>query len=471
MKKNRRIVSLLLAAVLGTSGCTSLPGSHAPAPAADLPRAFEAAAQPGVSSDPVPVRWWRLFDDPALDRHVERALAANTDLRVALAQLEMARGEQRRIGAAQWPAAIVESNLGSDPNGKQPSTSIVPKTSYGLGVAVTYEVDLFGRLRDTAAAAMADSAAQKAVADGVKVTVVADIIAAYIDVCGATEQIALVREQIEALLRSRDLVSEQLRHGDASPLELAQSNAALERVQASLPAYEASLQSARNRLTVLQGQAPTASAARAINCTALPTISSPLPVGDGAALLARRPDIREAERRVAAATSRIGIATAELYPKISFGASTGLLGGAIDIFATPLVSWVFLNREAIHAKVAIARSGEQAALAQWDGTVLRALQEVETVLSDYSAEVRRRDALEKAQAESVLALARARARHQAGADPYLSVLDSERTLNDTAQLLTGSRIRLAQLQVSLFRSLGGGWEATDSSIASFRGKY
>jgi outer membrane protein TolC len=183
-----------------------------------------------------------------------------------------------------------------------------------------------------------------------------------------------------------------------------------------------------------------------------------LPVGDGATLIARRPDIREAERKLAAATVRIGVARADLYPRIQLGGSGGLIGGGSDAILTPLITWAFPNQSAIRARIAGARGNADGALAAWDGVMLRALREVETALSDYSAENQRRRSLAAAVAESERAVRRAQSRHRLGADSYLVVIDAERSRNSAASQLLASDLRLAQIQVSLFRALGGGWE-------------
>ncbi|MBK9589238.1 MAG: TolC family protein [Sphingomonadales bacterium] len=177
-----------------------------------------------------------------------------------------------------------------------------------------------------------------------------------------------------------------------------------------------------------------------IGCTAIPTVKATIPVGDGAALIARRPDIREAQSRLLAATARIGLAAADFYPRISLGGSAGLIGGGFDAILTPLISWSFINQGAIRAKVAAARGGQAAALASWDAAILRALREVETVLADYQAEHRRHAALALALRESEAASSRALVRYQLGADSFLVALDAERTRNEAALMLSSSNL-------------------------------
>lgn len=440
------------------AGCASIPTPPSVAVPPKASGSFVEARGNAVSLAPVPQNWWRLFDDPALDRHVERALAANTDVRVALANLDIARASERQARAARLPRAGVESGAGPINAVDQPSTTTVPTTDYDLGATVAYEVDLFGRLRSATAAARADADATAAALDAVRVTVAADTVVAYVDFCGALASTRIARDAVTAQQRSTDLIAIQLRDGEVSPLEFGQARALLRRAEASVPPFEADRRRALFRLATLQGKPPAEADILEIECTAPPTIRSEIPVGDGAALIARRPDIREAERRIAAATARIGIATADLYPRISLGGSVGLTRGGFDAFVTPLISWAFLDRHAVRARIASARGTEVAALATWDGIMLRALREVESALADYRAERARRTSLTTALADTEQTVKRARARYRLGADSYLLVLDAERSRNDTASLLAASHLRIAQIQVALFRALGGGWE-------------
>jgi NodT family efflux transporter outer membrane factor (OMF) lipoprotein len=452
----RAIAWLSLAAVL--TGCVTAPAPKAPVapPAAVGP--FVGAADVGASPLPPPADWWRLFDDPALDAQVARALAANADLRVAIANLEAARASARQADTARLPATVIESGAGPDRADRQPSTSSVPKTSYELGATIAYEIDLFGRLKSAATAARADAEAVAAAADAAQVAVAADTVAAYLDLCGAEANIRLADAQLANQQRSYDIVDDQLRAGEVSPLELAQARGLLERTRSAGPAFEADRRRALFRLATLGGRPP--AEAVEVRCGALPNIAAPLPVGEGGALITRRPDLREADRRLAAASARVGVATADLYPRIQLGGSAGLIAGGSDAILTPLITWAFPNQTAIRARIAAARGNAAAALANWDRVMLRALQEVETALSDVRAERDRQAALLAAAAQAELAVRRAQARQRAGADSYLLVVDAERTRSTAASDLLASQIRLAQAQVGLFRALGGGWQRT-----------
>lgn len=199
-----------------------------------------------------------------------------------------------------------------------------------------------------------------------------------------------------------------------------------------------------------------------------------IPVGDGAALIARRPDVREAERRLAAETARIGVATADLYPTISLGGAIGstgpslgdlFTGGPLRFLLGPLISWSFPNQEPIRARIRAAEASAEGALATFDGIVLRALQETETALSVYRHELDRRVALADARDAARRAAEIERARLRAGRADSLEVLDAERTLAEAEAVLVLSETRIAEAQIDLFRALGGGWQAADETGA------
>ena len=181
-------------------------------------------------------------------------------------------------------------------------------------------------------------------------------------------------------------------------------------------------------------------------------------MSDGQALLLRRPDIREAERRLAAATARIGVARADLYPRVNLGGAVGLLTGNVVATASPLISWAFPNQAPARARIAQARATERAALAGWDVAVLRALRDVETALATYDAEARRNGTLGAALTQADLTARRAAVRVRLGDAAFLIQLDAERTRTQAALAQAQSDLAIAQAQVALFRALGGGWQ-------------
>lgn len=444
--------ALLMTVLL--AGCVAKPPPNAapPQPAAAT-GSFIGAPDAAASAS----QWWRLYGDEALNDHVARALAANRDLRIAVATLDAARANARAAGANRTPDVVLESGASPTTRGvNQPSTIGVPKSSFELGAEVAWEVDLFGRLRNQSSAASADAEAAAAARDGVRLAVVADTVGAYLDLCWAGELRRVAASQIDMQRKTVETVQRQLQAGEVSPLELAQARQLLGRLEAGLPAFEVDAARARLLLANLEGLPP--AEANQFQCERPPVITAALPVGDGAGLLARRPDIREAERRLAAAGARVKVATAELYPRVSLGASGGFIAGALDAFVTPLISWSFINPARIRARIALAKANQEGALAQYDATWLRALREVETALADLDAEGRANQSLAAADLDARAAARRAEARVTIGDANPLLALDARRTAFDTELLEALSARRLAQRQVFLFRTLGGGWE-------------
>ena len=452
----RRFAPIAAFAVAGCMTAPLPPPTIAPATATG---AF--AHLPTAAIAPVPNDWWRLYDDPALDRLVRASLAANADLRVAYANLDGARAALRQARAARLPQTTIESAGTIDNSATQPSASSnVPTTDYDLALTASWDIDLFGRLRSGALAARADADAQAAALDSLRVAVVADTVLAYVDLCGATRAATVSREIIAVQERSVALVRDQFAAGEVSPLEVSQAASLLESTRATLAPFEAARANALYRIATLQGRPSAEARGFNIVCNAPPKLRTAVPVGDGQALLLRRPDIREAERRLAAAAARIGVSRADLYPRVNLGGAVGLLTGGFVATASPLISWAFPNQAPARARLEQARATERAALAGWDMAVLRALREVETALAAYDSEVRRNRALDAARVQSDLYARRATARVRLGDAAFLIQFDAERARAQAALAQAQSDLTAAQSQVALFRALGGGWQTS-----------
>ncbi len=457
---------------LALAGCAVGPDYVAtpPSPASSGP--FLAAGAPPVAPDPLPADWWRLYDDPVLDGLVADALAANTDVRQAVARIERARAGLRGARAGRLPQATIGASggYGRQPEGQVPQGADREGWSYDAGLEVGYELDLFGRVSRSVEAARGDLAASEADADAVRVIVVAETTRAYADAASGAEQLRVAREIVELLDQSLALTSRRHDAGLESGLAVAQIAALREQRAAEIPALEAQRQAALFRLATLTGRAPAELPPIAGERSVGLEIREPIPVGDGAALLARRPDIRAAERRLAADTARIGVATADLYPRITLGGSIGSTGTDIaDIFTGgplrwllgPLLSWSFPNQEPARARIAAAEAEAKESLAAFDGTVLLALEETETALSNYARSLERRAALQAAAEQAERAARITRAQQREGAINSLDRLDAERTLAEATAQLAAQDAAVSRAQIDLFRALGGGWSASD----------
>jgi NodT family efflux transporter outer membrane factor (OMF) lipoprotein len=458
-------------AALALTGCMVGPNYVSPAPDAPAQSPFASAGSPAFTQDQPPGRWWSLFADPLLDGLIEEALRNNTDLRVAAANLRRARAVLRETRSGLGPSATLNaSGSYSRQSGDQlgfPGTASEGE-SYDAGIDVSYQLDLFGRIRRAIQASRADAEAAQAALDVSRITVAAETARAYADACSAGRQLAVARETVRIQEQTFDLTRRLLEGGRATALETGQAGALLEQVRATVPTLEAQRQTALFRLSVLTGRPPADFPREVAACETAPALVRPIPVGDGAALLARRPDVRRAERELAAATARVGVATAALYPSVSLGGSIGSsatsLGGlaSSDSFrfsVGPLISFTLTNLVVGRARVAQAEAGAEGALANFEGSWLRALEETESALARYARELDRREALRRARAQSADAARVARLRFQAGRDPFQIVLDAERSLAGIEAELARSEAQLSDYSVSLFLALGGGWQS------------
>jgi NodT family efflux transporter outer membrane factor (OMF) lipoprotein len=458
----KNVTSIALA--LALAACSSGPDYVHPVTPSAAAGPFVAANSPAVQPlAPVPENWWRLYNDPVLDGLIADALAHNTDVRAAVARLARARASLREVKVDRLPqGGVSASATHGRENGSEDAT-----TSFDAGLAVAYEVDLFGRVNRSVEAGRGDVGAAEADADAVRIAVVADTARAYADASSAAERLAVNQHIVDLLGESLRLTEKQVEIGQTTRLDTARIAALRNQRQAEIPAIAAERDSALFRLATLTGRAPAALPLSAGARDSSLKLDQPIPVGDGAQLLARRPDVRAAERRLAAATARIGVATAELYPQVTLGASVGssagnlgnLLSNPVGFLLGPLISWSFSDHARARARVAGAEASTQEALALFDGTMLRSLEETETALSAYQNALRRQGALKAARDEAAVAERIVRAQQREGQVDSLALLDAERTYAETEAQVSDINGRVADAQIDLFRALGGGWKA------------
>ncbi len=506
----RRLAPALLPLALGA--CVVGPHYRTPSTAAVTPAGF-AEASAATAPAPPPGRWWRLYDDPALDALVQRALVRNTDLRQAAASLAEARGVLEEASAGRFPSTTVATSAsrsrastvsgaaagaassgassggagssgasggaagggstgsdggsGSGSTGGASTTAPRARTVYSTGFGATYEVDLFGRIKRGIDAARADAAAAAAAQDLARTAVASETTRAYVGACTSAQQADVARRALELVSDSYDIIVRQRDLGSASDYDVANVRALVEQTRAAVPPLEGQRRSSLYALAVLTGDPPEDVSKEAAACRRAPTLVAVIPVGDGAGLLARRPDVREAERTLAAAMDRIGVATADLYPTITLGANiatsaTKLAGlgsrSGTSFSLGPLVTWDFPNLVAARARVRQAEARAQGALASFDASVLIALRDVEQALATYGAELDRRAALQAAFDAAGEANRLAGLRAQGGSISFLDALTVQRTLVSAQADLAASEAALAADQVAVFRTLGGGWE-------------
>ncbi|MEO5587325.1 MAG: efflux transporter outer membrane subunit [Novosphingobium sp.] len=465
---------LLGAGALTLSACVAGPNYVKPDTSPSAALAFIGSASPSVTSAPVQGDWWRLYQDPVLDRLVADALRANTDLRVAIANYERARALLRETRADRLPQTSIDAgaNYSRTPAGQRAPGAPQQDWSFDAGFSVAYELDLAGRVRRSIEASRADADGAQAATDAVRVAVVAETVRAYADASSAAERITVAERTLGLLDQTAVLADKRFQAGRTSRLDVSRVLTLRNQQLATIPPLRAQRDSALFRLAFLTGRAPADLPPEVGQRAATLRLQRPLPVGDGRALLSRRPDVRQAERKLAAETARIGVATAELYPQITLGGSIGSTGNAIgDMFsggpfrwlAGSLVKWAFPNMDGGRARIAQARASTQAALASFDGTVLGALRETETALAVYAQGIDRQQALSAAVEQARVSARITRAQLREGRVDSLTVLDSERTLAGAEADLAQADAQVAEAQIDLFRALGGGWQQTASS--------
>ncbi|MBU2340843.1 MAG: TolC family protein [Alphaproteobacteria bacterium] len=464
-----RTFALSAISVLALSACATAPDPIASTLPPEAMSAPFLSAEPGaVSPSPLPEDWWRLYSDPVLDELVADALLANTDIRQATARIERARTFLRGARAERLPQSGIAASTGYArlPEGEAAAVGDRSGAAFSLGVDLSYEVDLFDRIGKGIDAAREDVSAAQADADAVRVMVVADTTRAYADAASAAARIAVAQAIVGLLDDTLRLTRRRHDAGLTDGLAVARIEALREQRAATIPAIAAERNAALFALATMTGRPPRdlpeISGERSIPLE----IRAPLPVGDGAELIARRPDVRAAEKRLLGDLARIGVARADLYPRITLGGSvqssaTGLgnlfSGGPLSLFLGPLIDWAFPNREPIRARIDAAEADADASLAAFDGSVLSALQEAETALSDYARVLDQRRRLTAAEQAAQRAARITRAQNREGLIDSLQTLEAERTLAETQAALADLDGLVSRRQIAVFRALGGGW--------------
>ena len=466
----------LACAVAGLSallaGCAVGPDFRAPElPAAGAqfaraePSAVPQQASPETGFD---AAFWRQFQDEQLTQLVEQALRANQELRGALARLDAAQALLRESRFDQLPTLTVSGQALQQRRGESQAPS-GPRSqrSYSAGINASWELDLFGRVRRSIEAGSADLRASAADLAALQVAIAAQVATSYADLRGWQQRLHLAEANAANQQDTLRLVQLRLAHGSSAEFDLARAQAQLETTRSRIPALQAQIAVAQHRLAVLTGQVPEALIAALDAPAALPQLPETIAPGTPAELLRRRPDVAAAEARLHAATARVGVATADLFPRLSLG---GLLGssalGAGALFEAGSASrsvflgvdWSFLDVGRVRARIAASEAGAQAALAHYQQSVLLALEDTESALVGL-ARTRTEDAhLAQAAEQRARAEQLAQRRYRLGSVGLYEVLDAQRDLYAAQDAAADSRARGLRAAVALYQALAGGWE-------------
>jgi NodT family efflux transporter outer membrane factor (OMF) lipoprotein len=468
------VLSLTLASVCG---CRVGPNFQSPA----LPQGATASLSVDTSletREQPKDAWWRLYNSVQLDALIQEALAANRDLIAADANLSAARAVLSETRAARYPSTdIVASGIyGRDPVTEEilEITGRPPQKLWLFEdfIQVAYEVDLFGRIHRAIEAATANAKAAAAARDSVRVVVAAETARAYASVCVLGEQLAVAERSADIVAREVAIGVERFEAGGGSQFDVVRFQALLAQVRATIPQLRGERRVALLELTVILGRTPADEPRDIESCITPPRLSALIPVGDGRTLIQRRPDVRQAESRLAAATAEIGVATAGLFPSIRLSSFFGSAATQVYLLGTnpaevwgvgPSISWTFPNQAGPRARVRQAKASQAAALATFDSVVLTALKETEQALAVYSAALDRRQALVDAQEKTHRSFDIARDGFAAGSLSTLDLLTTEQSLVTLDAAVAGSDAELIQSQVAVFKALGGGWRQESQS--------
>jgi NodT family efflux transporter outer membrane factor (OMF) lipoprotein len=465
------LIALALLAGCATAGPDYAPPEHSVATTPAANGAFVSGQGPEFSQAELPDRWWRLYDDPQLDTLVEQALTANANIRVADANLRKADAVLRETtGQRALNTAVgAKGNLERDYSTPSAGTDIPGVLTYNLGLTLSYPLDLNGKIRRAIEGSLADREAVEAARDAVRISVAAATTKAYADVCAANFQIATVQRVITLQQQTLDATGRLQRGGRGTAFDVSRARTAVESSKANLPAFYAKRQTALYLLATLLGKAPAEYPRDVESCATLPRLSQPMPVGDGAALIRRRPDIRQAERTIAGDTARIGVATADLYPTVSIGGGIITDGKLENIGKAhsfgfslgPLLSWSFPNRPIVKARIEAANAQVEADIAKFDQTVLDALRGTETALETYARDTDRAAALGSASDSAGLSAQQAGKLFRFGRSDFLNLLSAQGALATAQVNHAAAQAALVDDQIAVFLALGGGWQKAE----------
>jgi multidrug efflux system outer membrane protein len=464
------------------TGCAVGPNYHPPE--TQVSAAFSNGVQTNLSSGQIAIAWWRGFNDDMLERLVDRALATNQDLRIATARVRETRALRTGAIADAFPvidgtAAYTKSLASAD---SEPFP--IPRKErelelYTAGFDATWELDIFGRVRRSVQAVSADLAAAQANRQDVWVTLISEVARNYFELRGGQNELAVAKRNATNQNETLELTVSKLQAGRATELDTARARAQLQATLAAIPAFEASIKHSIHRLGVLTGQQLAALETELVQPQPIPALPPLVNIGNPADLLRRRADIRAAERVLAAATARIGVATADLFPRVFFNGNIGFAANQLSGLGNPgtdtysfgpQITWAALDLGHVGARIQAAHAQADAQLAGYEKTVLLALEETENALVDFGREQARRDYLRESVRSATQARSLALQRYEGGVADFLPVLDAERTQLDVEAQLAQSETRTATSLVAIYKALGGGWELEQRSALAQRSK-
>ncbi|KGF64901.1 efflux transporter outer membrane subunit [Pseudomonas lutea] len=450
--------------VLALAACAVGPDYKKPDTAAAN---IQAATQRNYDRSHIETIWWQQFDDPTLNKLVAESLQGNRELRVAFARLKASRAIRDDISNDAMP--VVTSRASSQIGRSQvpgETEHRVNQERYDLGLDMAWELDLFGRIQRELEASNADQQAAEANLYQLQVTMIAELVDAYGQLRGAQLRENIARDNLKNQQESRSVTAQLRDEGVGNELDVVRSDARLAAVEATIPQLQAEQVRQRNRIATLLGQRPDAMTV-SLAPAKLPAISKALPIGDPTKLLENRPDVLSAERQLAAQTARIGVQTADLFPRVSlsgflgFTASRGSQigsGAAAAWGLGPSITWAAFDLGSVRARIRGANADAEGALANYEQQVLLALEETENAFSDYDKRQQRLVSLVRQSEASRSAANLANIQYREGTADFLVLLDAERERLAAEDSQALAEIDLYRGIVAIYKALGGGWQ-------------
>ena len=456
---NPKAAALLL---LPTLACAV--GPNYTRPEIPVPQSWnEGRAMQATQSTASLATWWTQFQDPTLDRLVNEAMAGNLDLKIAAARIREARAARGIAASAGLPQAGVNGAYARTHNSPfRPGDQNV----FEAGFDASWEIDVFGGVRRDKEAAVADVQAAEEGRREVLVTLLADVGRSYLELRGTQQQLRILEETLTSEQDTLDIAKARLEAGLVAELDVARAEGLLKANEADRPVLERQIREAIYRLGVLVGKEPSALAKDLETPADIPPVPPEIPMTLPSELLSRRPDLKRVERELAAATARVGVARADLFPRFSIFGSFGRRsqdggdlknGGAQFWNVIPAVRWPIFSGGRIRANVGVQNARQEQALLQYEKQILTALEEVETALSAHTRERSREASLRAAVDSTRRALALATDRYTSGLENFLSVLDAERSVYAAEDQLVRSEKAAAVTLIAVYKALGGGW--------------
>jgi outer membrane protein, multidrug efflux system len=457
--------------VLTLAGCTVGPDFLKPTP--KMPEKWAEAPKDGMTTKSLDIsKWWVIFRDPELNSLIQRAVQSNLDLQIAEARVREARAQRVVVAAAYYPeidasGAYSRSRTSENANTSRTSSTPGGVNLYQAGFDASWELDVFGGVRRAVEAATADIAVTEENRRDVLVTLLAEVSLNYLEVRGTQSRLAVAEKNIFTQQKALEIAKARYEAGLSSELDVAQAKAQLATTEAGVPALETALKQSIHQLGVLLGLPPESLLDELLAMAPIPVGPPEVPPGLPSELLRRRPDIRQAEQELAGATARVGVATANLFPRFYL---TGLVGHSsvsgsdlVDASSRywsvgPTIFWPVFTAGRLRAQVAVQNAKEEQAAIRYERTVLNALRDVEDALVAYSKEQVTRDALIQAVKANRQATDIANELYTRGLVDFLNVLVTERAQYNTEDALAQSGQRVSTNLVALFKALGGGWE-------------